>query len=91
MSVAIVAFSKGQLVVKSTAYNRLLSGRDIDYTLLQHFANSEAPLSVESVMNDVRTFSRLSRDAYEELIAPFLNRIALPIQQAPSIPVYPSI
>ncbi|KAN0091424.1 Heat shock protein 70 family [Tylopilus felleus] len=116
MSVAIVAFSKGQLVIKSAAYDRHLGGRDIDYALLQHFANefktkykidvlsspkatfrlavgcerlkkilsanSEAPLSVESIMNDIDASSKLSRDAYEELIAPVLDRIALPLQQA---------
>ena len=116
MSVAVVAFSKGQLVVKSAAYDRHLGGRDIDYALLQHFstefktkykidvlsnpkatfrlgvgcerlkkilsANSEAPLSVESIMNDVDASSKLSRDTYEELIAPVLDRIALPLQQA---------
>ncbi|KAG7095173.1 hypothetical protein E1B28_005952 [Marasmius oreades] len=38
MSVSVVAFSKGQLVVKSTAYDRHLGGRDIDYALLRHFA-----------------------------------------------------
>ena len=116
MSVAVVAFSKGQLVVKSAAYDRHLGGRDIDYALLSHFAtefktkykidvlsspkatfrlqvgcerlkkilsaNSEAPLSVESIMNDVDASSKLSRDAYEELIAPVLDRIAVPLQQA---------
>ena len=38
MSVAVVAFSKGQLNVKSTAYDRNLGGRDIDYALLEHFS-----------------------------------------------------
>ncbi|KAL6299797.1 heat shock protein 70 family [Sparassis latifolia] len=37
-SVAVVAFSKGQLTVKSTAYDRHVGGRDIDYALVQHFA-----------------------------------------------------
>ena len=116
MSVAIVAFSKGQLVVKAAAYDRHLGGRDIDYVLLQHFAtefktkykidvlsspkatfrlavgcerlkkilsaNMEAPLSVESIMNDIDASSKLSREVYEELIAPVLDRIALPLQQA---------
>ncbi|KAJ4488965.1 Hsp70 protein-domain-containing protein [Lentinula edodes] len=38
LSVAIVAYSKGQLIVKSTAYDRNLGGRDIDYALVKHFA-----------------------------------------------------
>lgn len=116
LSASVVAFSKGQLVVKSSAYDRHLGGRDIDYALLKHFAtefktkykidvlsspkatfrlavgcerlkkilsaNSEAPLSVESIMNDIDASSKLSRDAYEELIAPVLDRIAVPLQQA---------
>ncbi|KAH7916594.1 heat shock protein 70 family [Hygrophoropsis aurantiaca] len=116
MSVAVVAFSKGQLHVKSTAYDRHLGGRDIDYALLRHFAaefktkykidvlsspkamfrlavgceklkkilsaNMEAPLNVESIMNDIDASSKLSREQYEELIDDVLSRIATPLQQA---------
>ncbi|KAI0044630.1 heat shock protein 70 [Auriscalpium vulgare] len=116
LSVAVVAFSKGQLTVKSTAYDHHLGGRDIDYALVQHFAeefkgkykidvlsnpkatfrlyaaaekakkilsaNAEAPLSVESIMNDVDASSRLTRELYEELIAGVLERIPAPLQQA---------
>ncbi|KAF7324818.1 Heat shock protein [Mycena kentingensis (nom. inval.)] len=38
LSVAVVGFSKGQLNVKSTAYDRNLGGRDIDFALVNHFA-----------------------------------------------------
>jgi len=38
MSVAVVAFNKGKLVIKSTAYDRHLGGRDIDFALVQYFA-----------------------------------------------------
>jgi heat shock protein 4 len=38
MSVAVVAFSKGQLTIKSTAYDMHLGGRDIDYALVRYFA-----------------------------------------------------
>lgn len=38
LSVSIVAFSKGQLSVKATAYDRNLGGRDIDFALVRHFA-----------------------------------------------------
>ncbi|KZS98496.1 heat shock protein 70 [Sistotremastrum niveocremeum HHB9708] len=38
LSAAVVAFNKGQLHVKSTAYDRHLGGRDIDYALVQFFA-----------------------------------------------------
>lgn len=116
MSVSVVAFSKGQLNVKSTAYDHHIGGRDIDYALLRHFAtefkekykidvlsspkamfrlaagcdkvkkvlsaNAEAPLNVESIMNDIDAASRLSREQYEELIAEVLDRIADPIKRA---------
>ncbi|PPQ80483.1 hypothetical protein CVT25_001749 [Psilocybe cyanescens] len=115
-SVAVVAFSKGQLTVKSTAYERNLGGRDIDYALVKHFAeefktkykidvmsnpkatfrlsagcekikkvlsaNSDAPLNVESIMNDVDATSKLSRDELEAFIADVLDRIPGPLQRA---------
>lgn len=116
LSVAIVAFSKGRLDVISTAYDRNLGGRDIDYALLKHFAeefkskykidvlsnpkatfrlsagceklkkilsaNSEAPLSVESIMNDIDASSRLTRDQLESLIDDVLVRIEPVIHRA---------
>lgn len=116
LSVAIVAFSKGQLIVKATAYDRHIGGRDIDFVLVKHFseefktkykidvlsnpkamfrlaagcdkvkkvlsANAEAPLNVESIMNDIDATSRLNRDEYEKLLAPLLDRITAPVSQA---------
>ena len=116
MSVAVVAFSKGQLTVKSTAYDHHMGGRNIDYALVQHFAeefkgkykidvlsnpkatfrlyaaaeklkkilsaNAEAPLSVESIMNDIDASSKLSREEFEKLIESQLERITPPLQQA---------
>jgi heat shock protein 4 len=38
-SVAVVAFSKGKLVVKAAAFDRNLGGRDIDYALVTHFVD----------------------------------------------------
>jgi heat shock 70kDa protein 4 len=115
-SVAVVAFSKGQLQVKSTAYDRHLGGRDIDYALVKYFseefktkykidvlsnakatfrlatqverlkkilsANAEAPLSVESIMNDIDASSKLSRERLEDLIADLLSRIVKPLERA---------
>jgi heat shock 70kDa protein 4 len=37
MSVAVVAFKKGQLTVLSTAYDQHLGGRDFDKALVEHF------------------------------------------------------
>ena len=116
MSVAVVAFSKGQLTVKSTAYDRNLGGRDIDYALLEHFskefkskykidvmsnpkatfrlsagceklkkvlsANAEAPLNVESLMNDIDAASKLTRVDMEGLISHVLDRIPEPLHRA---------
>ncbi|KAK7692144.1 hypothetical protein QCA50_003763 [Cerrena zonata] len=116
MSVSVVAFSKGQLNVKATAYETHVGGRDIDYALVQHFAeefkgkykidvlsnpkamfrlqagcdkvkkilsaNAEAPLNVESIVNDVDASSRLTREEYEQLIDPVLQRVEAPIRQA---------
>lgn len=45
-------------------------------------ANNEAPLNVESLMNDIDASSKLSRDTYEGLISGVLDRIAVPLQQA---------
>lgn len=45
-------------------------------------ANAEAPLNVESIMNDVDASSKLKRDAYEGLIAHVLEGIEAPIRQA---------
>ncbi|KAJ6466968.1 heat shock protein 70 family [Mycena sanguinolenta] len=116
LSASVVAFSKGQLVVKSAAYDRNLGGRDIDYALVKHFseefkqkykidvmsnpkatfrltagceklkkvlsANAEAPLNVESIMNDVDAASKLSRDDLEGLVSSVLERIVAPVQRA---------
>ena len=116
MSVGVVAFSKGQLTVKSTAYDCNVGGRDIDYALVKHFseefkskykidvlsnpkalfrltagceklkkvlsANAEAPLNVESIMNDVDASSKLTRIDMESLIADVLGRIPGPLHRA---------
>ncbi|TRM70233.1 heat shock protein 70 family [Schizophyllum amplum] len=115
ISTSAVAFSKGRLVVKASAYDRHCGGRDIDYALVQHFgeqfkekykidvfnnpkatfrlvasceklkkilsANAEAPLNVESIMNDIDASSKLTRDELEQLIAPVLDRITAPLQR----------
>lgn len=115
-SVAVVAFSKGQLTVKSTAYDRQFGGRDFDYALVKHFAeefktkykidvlsnpkavfrlatgcerlkkvlsaNAEAPINVESIMNDIDASSSLKRDQFEELTDFLLSRVSAPLEEA---------
>lgn len=115
-SVAVVAFSKGQLTIKSTAYDRHFGGRDFDYALVQHFAeefktkykidvlsspkavfrlttgcerlkkvlsaNTEAPINVESLMNDIDATSTLTRESFEKLTDHLLSRVSVPLAEA---------
>ncbi|CCL98188.1 uncharacterized protein FIBRA_00182 [Fibroporia radiculosa] len=59
---------------------RLAAGCDKVKKVLS--ANAEAPLNVESIMNDIDAASRLTRDEYEGLISGVLDRIPGPMQQA---------
>jgi len=59
-SVAVVAFSKGQLVVKSTAYEQNLGGRDIDYALVEHFAEEFKTKYKIDVMSNPKAVFRLT-------------------------------
>ncbi|KAI4116225.1 MAG: hypothetical protein LQ345_003325 [Seirophora villosa] len=113
---SIVEFRKGELAVKSTAYDRHFGGRDFDKALVDHFAkefkekykidinsnpkarvrvataaeklkkilsaNSQAPLSIESLMNDVDVSSVMKRDELEALLQPLLDRATVPLEQA---------
>ena len=60
MSVSVVAFSKGQLTVKSTAYDQHVGGRDIDYALLQHFAAEFKEKYKIDVLSNPKAIFRLS-------------------------------
>ncbi|BGP34378.1 adenyl-nucleotide exchange factor sse1 [Rhodotorula toruloides] len=115
-SVSIVSFNKGQLVVRSTAFDRHFGGRDFDLALVRHFAkefetkykidvlsnkkatfrlsaaveklkkilsaNPVAPLSVESIMNDIDASSTMEREQFEELIKPLLEKATKPLEEA---------
>ncbi|KAJ1731647.1 adenyl-nucleotide exchange factor sse1, partial [Coemansia biformis] len=115
-TVAVVAFKKGELKVKSVAYDRGVGGRNVDKALADHFiavfdekykldirsnskaqvrlyaaceklkkvlsANSQAPITVENLMNDVDANATYSRDELVALIEPLLKRLEGPIQQA---------
>lgn len=57
LSVAVVAFSKGQLHIKSTAYDRHFGGRDIDYALVQHFSEQfKTKYRIDVMSNPKATF-----------------------------------
>lgn len=113
---SIVEFKKGELTVKSTAYDRHFGGRDFDKALVDHFAaefkekykldiksnpkalvrvraaaeklkkilsaNQQAPLNIESLMNDVDVATMMTREGLEELVEPLLNRVHVPLEQA---------
>ncbi|KAJ2473512.1 adenyl-nucleotide exchange factor sse1 [Coemansia sp. RSA 2322] len=115
-SVSVVAFKKGELKVKSVAYERGVGGRNFDQALLDHFigvfndkykidirsnnkaqvrlraaceklkkvlsANSQAPITVENLMNDVDASAMYSREEFVELIGPLLQRLEKPINSA---------
>ncbi|KAL9634736.1 MAG: hypothetical protein Q9164_003912 [Protoblastenia rupestris] len=113
---AVVEFKKGELAVKSTAWDRHFGGRDFDKALVQHFAkewkekykidiysnpkavvrvtaaaekmkkilsaNAQAPISIESLMNDIDVSGMLKRSELEELLQPLLERATAPVEQA---------
>ncbi|KAH7339517.1 putative heat shock protein [Rhizoctonia solani] len=58
-SVAVVAFSKGQLSVKSTAYERNFGGRNIDLALVKHFAAEFKEKYKVDVMSSPKAIFRL--------------------------------
>lgn len=115
-TVSIASFLKGQLTVKSRAFDRHFGGRDFDRMLVDHFAaefktkykidvksngkalirlmagceklkkvlsaNAEAPLNIESIMEDRDVSSMMKRADFEELAKDLLTRVEVPLQQA---------
>ena len=113
---SIVEFKKGELAVKSTAYDRHFGGRNFDKALVDHFAkefkekykidiysnpkavvrvaaaaekmkkilsaNAQAPINIESLMNDVDVSGLIKREELETLLKPLLDRATVPIEQA---------
>ena len=45
-------------------------------------ANAQAPISIESLMNDVDVSGMMKRDELEELVKPLLDRVISPLEQA---------
>lgn len=115
-TVSIVSFVKGQLTVKSRAFDRHFGGRDFDRMLVDHFAaqfktkygidvksngkamirlmagceklkkvlsaNAEAPLNIESIMEDRDVSSMMKRAEFEELAQELISRVETPLQKA---------
>ncbi|KAF9945749.1 adenyl-nucleotide exchange factor sse1, partial [Mortierella alpina] len=115
-TVSIVSFIKGQLTVKSRAFDRHFGGRDFDRMLVDHFAaefktkynidvksngkamirlmagceklkkvlsaNAQAPLNIESIMEDRDVASMMKRAEFEELAQDLISRVEAPLQKA---------
>jgi heat shock protein 4 len=113
---SIVEFRKGELTVKSTAYDRHFGGRDFDKALVDHLAaefkekykidintnpkalvrvhaaaeklkkilsaNQQAPVNIESLMNDVDVATMMTREGLEALVEPLLKRAHVPLEAA---------
>lgn len=62
-SVAVVAFSKGQLTVKGVAHDRNFGGRDLDYALVQHFGKEFEKKYKIDVLNSPKAVFRLTTAA----------------------------
>ncbi len=62
------------------AYNRILTQAEKLKKVLS--ANTAAPFSAESVMNDVDVSSQLTREELEELVKPLLTRVTDPVTRA---------
>ncbi|KAK6513006.1 adenyl-nucleotide exchange factor sse1 [Arthrobotrys conoides] len=73
---------KFKIDVKSNpkAYTRLMTGVEKVKKVLS--ANAQAPLNVESIMNDIDVRGMLKREELEELVKPLLDRVTIPLQQA---------
>ncbi|KAG0215956.1 adenyl-nucleotide exchange factor sse1 [Mortierella sp. GBA30] len=112
----VVSFIKGQLTVKSRAFDRHFGGRDFDRMLVDHFAaqfktkygidvksngkamirlmagceklkkvlsaNAEAPLNIESIMEDRDVSSMMKRAEFEELAKDLISRVEAPLEVA---------
>ncbi|KAI0161783.1 heat shock protein Hsp88 [Hypoxylon sp. FL1284] len=115
-SCSVVEFKKGELSVKSTAYDRHFGGRDFNLALVNHFAkefkgkykidittnpkamvrveaaaeklkkilsaNQQAPMNIESLMNDIDVTGMITRQEFEALVEPLLHRATVPLEQA---------
>lgn len=115
-TVSIVEFKKGELTVKSTAYDRHFGGRNFDRAIVDHLAtefkekykidikthpkalvrvhaaaeklkkilsaNLQAPVNIESLMNDVDVSTMMTREDLEGLVEPLLKRVHLPLEAA---------
>lgn len=73
--------SKYKIDIRSNpkAYNRVLTACEKLKKVLS--VNSEAPINIESLMDDIDVSSQLKREQLEELIEPMLKRTSIPIKE----------
>ncbi|KAJ3159428.1 adenyl-nucleotide exchange factor sse1 [Geranomyces michiganensis] len=64
--VSVVSFVKGKLIVKGTAYDRNLGGRDFDEVLVQHFAKEFTTKYKLDILSNAKAVFRL-RQACEKV------------------------
>ncbi|KAF4982074.1 hypothetical protein FZEAL_2226 [Fusarium zealandicum] len=115
-TVSIVEFKKGELSVKSTAWDKDFGGRDFDRVLVEHLAkefkgkykvdimthgralartiaaaektkkilsaNQQAPVNIESLMNDIDASAMITRQEFEAMVEPLLSRTHVPLEDA---------
>ncbi|KAJ4300469.1 adenyl-nucleotide exchange factor sse1 [Collariella sp. IMI 366227] len=113
---SIVEFKKGELSVKSTAFDRHFGGRNFDRAIVEHLqkeflgkykidifsnpkaltrvyaaaeklkkvlsANQQAPINIESLMNDIDVRAMITRQEFEAMVEPVLNRVDATLEQA---------
>lgn len=113
---SVVEFKKGELTVKSTAYDRHFGGRNFNLALVDHLAkefkgkfridittnpkalvrvetaaeklkkilsaNQQAPMNIESLMNDVDVNAMITRQEFEAMVEPLLLKVAAPLERA---------
>lgn len=73
---------KYKIDIKSNpkAFYRVISAAEKLKKVLS--ANTQAPFNVESLMNDIDVSSSMTREQLEELVAPLLKRLHIPIEVA---------
>lgn len=113
---SIVEFKKGELAVKSTAFDRHFGGRNFDKAIVDHLqkefhgkykidifsnpkalcrvfaaaekckkilsANQQAPVNIESLMNDIDVRAMITRQEFEAMVEPLLSRAHAVLEQA---------
>lgn len=77
-SVTIAAYSKAQLVIKSAAYDRHFGGRDLDFALVEHFAEEFKGKYKIDVMSNKKAIFRL-QTAVEKLKKVLSANISAPL------------